>query len=171
MADEPKDRDSLYLRAAAEFGEPLVRLARAYEAHPDLRRDLLQDIHFELWRSFAGFRGQCSTRTWVYRVAHNVGISRRMRKRKLQLVSLEEAAALPAPTGDDSAADESGNVARLHELIRRLVRPDDQVMLLYLEDLDAAAIGEITGLSARAVATRIHRIKAILTRQFGVHRD
>jgi len=40
-------------------------------------------------------------------------------------------------------------------------------MLLYLEDLDAAAIGEITGLSARAVATRIHRIKKILAGRFG----
>ena len=44
--------------------------------------------------------------------------------------------------------------------------PDDQVMLLYLEDMDAQAIGEITGLSARAVATRIHRIKALLARHF-----
>jgi RNA polymerase sigma-70 factor (ECF subfamily) len=39
-------------------------------------------------------------------------------------------------------------------------------MLLYLEDMDAGAIGEVTGLSARAVATRIHRIKALLARNF-----
>ena len=51
-------------------------------------------------------------------------------------------------------------------LIRRLTPPDDQVMLLYLEDVDAASIGDITGLSARAVATRIHRIKAMLSRKF-----
>jgi RNA polymerase sigma-70 factor, ECF subfamily len=36
------------------------------------------------------------------------------------------------------------------------------VMLLYLEDLDAAAIGEVTGLSARNVATKVHRLKALL---------
>ena len=39
-------------------------------------------------------------------------------------------------------------------------------MLLYLEDMDAQTIGDITGLSARAVATRIHRIKALLARHF-----
>ncbi|MGZ6014354.1 MAG: sigma factor-like helix-turn-helix DNA-binding protein [Phenylobacterium sp.] len=44
--------------------------------------------------------------------------------------------------------------------------PDRQVLLLYLEDLDAAAIGEITGLSAGAVATKIHRLKALLARRF-----
>jgi N-acetylneuraminic acid mutarotase len=35
-------------------------------------RDLLQEIHFQLWRSFAHFDHRCSLRTWVYRVAHNV---------------------------------------------------------------------------------------------------
>jgi RNA polymerase sigma-70 factor (ECF subfamily) len=41
-------------------------------------------------------------------------------------------------------------------------------MLLYLDDLDAKEIGEITGLSAGAVATRIHRAKAVLARRFNV---
>jgi RNA polymerase sigma-70 factor (ECF subfamily) len=40
------------------------------------------------------------------------------------------------------------------------------VMLLYLEDLDAAAIGEIMGLSPGAVRVQIHRIKAVLKRRF-----
>ena len=64
-------RDDLYLKASAEFGPALDRLARAYEADPSQRLDLLQDIHFALWRSFSGFAEQCSLRTWVYRVAVN----------------------------------------------------------------------------------------------------
>ena len=43
---------------------------------------------------------------------------------------------------------------------------DRQVLLLYLEDLDAAAIGEITGLSPGAIAVKIHRAKAVLARRF-----
>src|SRR5665213_950341 len=64
-------QDELYLRAIVEFGPALARLARAYEQDADQRRDLLQDVNFALWRSFASFAGQCSLRTWVYRVAHN----------------------------------------------------------------------------------------------------
>ena len=82
MADAHEHRDTQYVQTAAEFGEALVRLARVYESDPDLRRDLLQDIHFELWRSLARFAGQCSLRTWVYRVAHNVAISRSLRRRR-----------------------------------------------------------------------------------------
>ncbi len=63
------------MEAAAEFGPALDRLARGYEADADLRRDLRQDIHTELWRSLARFDGRCSLRTWVYRVAHNTAAS------------------------------------------------------------------------------------------------
>jgi RNA polymerase sigma-70 factor, ECF subfamily len=43
---------------------------------------------------------------------------------------------------------------------------DRQIVVCYLEDLDAATIGEITGLSAANVAMRIHRIERILARTF-----
>ena len=56
-------------------------------------------------------------------------------------------------------------------MIHRLPPADRQVMLLYLEDLSAAEIGEVTGLSANAVAVRIHRIKALLARKFGAQGD
>ena len=161
----PQDR--LYLQAAAEFGPALERLARVYEADQDQRRDLLQDIHLALWRSFAGFNGQCSLRTWVYRVAHNTGISGRIRRKRPKLASLDELAQTASGHDAEAAAQDAQAIARLHALIRSLKPPDDQVMLLYLEDFDAAAIGEVTGLSAGAVATRIHRIKKILATRFG----
>ena len=159
-------QDEIYLSVIAEFGPALVRLARAYEQDADQRRDLLQDVHFALWRSFAGFAGQCSMRTWVYRVAHNTAISARVRRRRARLVSLEELAETPSADDPEHAVGNANALARLGMLIRCLSSPDDQVMLLYLEEVDAASIAEITGLSAGAVATRIHRIKALLSRQF-----
>ena len=166
-------RDAQYQQAAAQFGAALARLAAVYEPDADQRRDLLQDIHLALWRSLEGFAGQCSLRTWVYRVAHNVGISRRLRRRggprSEQLLSLDAwdegamPAQLPAQDHDPVATlQDERAIARLRGLVRALRPPDDQVMLLYLEDVDAASIGEITGLSAGGVATRVHRIKSVL---------
>ena len=86
-------QDELYQDAAKTYGAALERLARAYEADPEIRRDLLQDIHVALWRSFEGFDGRCSVRTWIYRVAHNVGASHVMRQRRTRteaLVGLED---------------------------------------------------------------------------------
>ena len=162
-------RAELYDEAAATFGGALERLARAYEADADLRRDLLQEIHVALWRSFGGFDGRCSLRTWIYRVAHNVGAShvlRQQRTRARELVGLEEMENLVDATNGPEAADRSHALGRLLELIQRLKPLDRHVILSYLEGLDAASIGEITGLSAGNVATKIHRIKNMLARQF-----
>jgi RNA polymerase sigma-70 factor (ECF subfamily) len=51
-------------------------------------------------------------------------------------------------------------------LIQKLKPHDKQVMLLYLEGMDSASIGEITGFSPGNVATKIHRIKNLLNRKF-----
>ena len=51
-------------------------------------------------------------------------------------------------------------------LIQQLKAPDRQLIVLYLEGLDAASIAEITGISAGAVRVQIHRIKRILARRF-----
>lgn len=163
--------DEAYARAAATFGPALERLSGAYEADPDLRRDLLQDIHFALWRSFVRFDGRCSERTWVYRVAHNVAAShvlRRRRSRSKSLTTLDEIAAQadPLQPSPEAEAGERHALGRLTALVQALAPPDRQIVVLYLEGLDAAAIGEVCGLTPGAVAAKIHRLKAVLARRF-----
>jgi RNA polymerase sigma-70 factor (ECF subfamily) len=51
-------------------------------------------------------------------------------------------------------------------LIHALAPLDRQVILLYLEGMDGSAIGDITGLSSGNVATKVHRIKKILSQRF-----
>ena len=166
---EAEDQERRYQAASAEFGPALERLARGYEADPDQRRDLVQEIHVALWRSFETFDGRCSVRTWTYRVAHNVATSYVLKRRRLRLDRLSSLEDVPEPAGGDDPEAEVGErqvMARLMGLIDALKPADRQVMLLYLEDLDAAAIGEVTGLSPGAVAVKIHRLKAILARSF-----
>jgi RNA polymerase sigma-70 factor (ECF subfamily) len=169
IATRNTTQDDLYRDAAEEFAAALERLARAYEAHPDKRRDLLQEIHFQLWRSFQRFDARCSVRTWVYRVAHHVAASHVLRERRTfsALVSLEQLESLPDARQRESSTYQRINLERLAALIQQLKPLDRQVIVCYLEEMDAASIGEITGLSPGNVAMRIHRIKNILARRFG----
>jgi len=168
-------QDDLYRNAADQYGSSLERLAIAYEADPEKRRDLSQDIHFQLWRSFQRYDARCSLRTWVYRVAHHVAASHVLRERRIfsKLVSLEELETLPdKDTTGHIEMDQRRNLERLSALIQQLKPLDRQVIVSYLEDMDAASIGELTGLSPGNVAMKIHRIKNILARRFhegGVH--
>lgn len=159
----------MYQEAAATYGAALERLARVYEADPDKRRDLSQEIQLALWRSFEGFDGRCSLRTWIYRVAHNAATSHIIRQRRAKaqtLVSLEELDNLPNHAAGGLGADQRLALDRLLALIQQLKPLDRQVILSYLEGMDAASIGEITGISPGNVATKIHRIKNILARKF-----
>ena len=162
------DQDQLYAEAAATYGAALARLARAYETDADRSRDLLQDIHVALWQSLSRFEGRCSMRTWAYRVAHNVATSQVTRRRASMptLVGLDELEETAAASTTDEALDAHRALERLQTLVHRLKPLDRQLMLLYLEGIDAASIGEVTGLSAGNVATKIHRIKSVLARRF-----
>jgi len=173
-AARTREQEQRYLDAVGTFGPALERLARAYERDVDKRRDLLQDIHVALWRSLARFDGRCSLRTWVYRVAHNTATSKTLRTRTNAptLVAIDDSldslaeVAHEQRTAEEHRLDRTRALERLHDMIGQLRPLDRQVMLLYLEQLDAASIAEITGLSAANVSTRVHRIKQILVRQF-----
>jgi RNA polymerase sigma-70 factor (ECF subfamily) len=168
-ASRGTSQERRYVEAAAEFGAALERLARAYEPDPDKRRDLLQEIHIALWRSLARFDGRCSLRTWVYRVAHNTATSKALRPRTNAptLVALDDSLeSIAAANSEAQALDRRRALERLHHLIQQLRPLDRQVMVLYLEQLDAASIAEITGISAVNVATKVRRIKQILIQRF-----
>ena len=161
----PKSGQSdLYEEAVGEFGAAIERLARSYEFDAHKRQDLLQNIHFDLWRSFERFNGQCSLRTWVYRVAHNVATTHVMderRRRSTPLVGLEELDT--REVGVEPDADRKVLVSRLMELIQRLRPLDRELAVLYLEGLNAAEISEVMGITPGNVATKISRIKKILS--------
>lgn len=169
MNSDSRGQNARYVAAAREHGAMIERLARGYEADPELRRDLVQDIHAALWRSFAIFEGQCAERSWVHRIAHNVAVTHMMtgrRGRKVPLVGLDEILELPAGSDTERETGERRLANRLLAAIHMLKPADRQVMLLYLEDLTAAEIGEVTGLSAGAVSVRIHRLKALLAQPY-----
>lgn len=158
-----QSRESLYREVRERFSAPLERLAAAYEADQDRRRDLLQDVHAALWRSLEVFDERCSLRTWVYRVAHNVATTHLLRQRSARFVQLDE---LADEADVEATVERRLVVQRLEALARRLAPLDRQLLVLYLEGVPAAGIAEVTGLSPGNVATRVHRLKALLARRF-----
>jgi RNA polymerase sigma-70 factor (ECF subfamily) len=159
-------RAERYEQVVSAFGDAIVRLARGYERDDDRRRDLLQDIHLAIWRSLESYDGRCALRTWVYRVAHNVAASHVLRDRRhgaRTLVSLDALEARSYAVDGQRVVDLRLQQGWLHEMVGQLRPVDRQLMLLYLEGMDAASIGEVSGLSPENVATKIHRIKRILS--------
>lgn len=159
----------LYDTAMAEFGAAIKRLAAAYETDVDKRRDLVQEIHFQIWRSLAVFDRRCSLRTWIFRVAHNTAVTWVTRERRItsSLVGLEEIDIVSASDAlGETGIDRTRSLERISRLIQTLKPLDRQIMLAWLEDMELTDIAEITGLSPANVSMKVHRIKNVLARHF-----
>ena len=158
----------MYEAAAAQYGAALDRLARAYEADPDRRRDLSQEIHLELWRSFARFDGRCSIRTWVYRVALNTALTHARRRPVHVETPLDEdhveAADLVSLDAADDTPDLGEQSERLYAAIDRLGDVDRMLVTMYLDERSYREMAEVIGISESHVGVKLHRIKKALAR-------
>ncbi len=163
-APTPEDEFAELLR---EFGPALRRLAAAYTRSAADQDDLFQEIVFALWGALPRFRGEASQRTYVYRVAHNRGISWRSRRRPpVEPIDHHHQPADPARTAEQQLIrDEAFD--RLLRVVRDLSDPLRQVVLLQLEGLEAGEIAEVLGVSTNVVHVRAHRARETLRALLG----
>ena len=168
IASAASKRDDLYQSAIREFGRALDRLAAGYEPDAEKRHDLRQNIHLQLWKSLEVFDGRCSLKTWTFRVAHNTALSyvHGERRRNARFVRLEDIDVTPHSSDWEPNIDRDRVLQQLLRLILALKPLDRQIMISYLEEMDAASISEITGLSPANIAMKIHRIKRLISRRF-----
>jgi len=143
----------------------LYKVAYIYCRDEEDRRDLIQDMAVQLWRSFDRFDGRSSLTTWTYRVAMNVAIShRRGEGRRIRgALPLDVAVDMAGESGIFAIDDERGKV--LHALIAGLDEMNRALVLLYLDGFDHKEIATMLGTSAGNVATRLGRIKLKLQAQ------
>lgn len=146
-----------------DFGPSLDRLAAAYEADPAERDDLLQDISFALWRALPSFRGECSERTFVYRIAHNRGLTHRARRRHRVTEPLERAEVVADTAADpEQATIRNLTRERLMAAVRRLPEGARQVVILSLSGLGASEIADVLGITENNAAVRLSRARRAL---------
>ncbi|RAJ05198.1 RNA polymerase sigma-70 factor (ECF subfamily) [Chitinophaga skermanii] len=145
----------------------IYKIANAYCKNDEDRKDLVQEMIVQLWRSFENYSDQYKYSTWIYRVALNVAISsyRKESKRKT----------IPIPGEIIQLVDQSSklelneHLRLLQQFISELKEVDRALMLLYLDERPYKEISEIMGLSESNVATKMGRIKKILQQKFEQH--
>jgi RNA polymerase sigma factor (sigma-70 family) len=144
----------------------LYKVARAWSRDPHERADLLQEMVFQLWRSFERYDEGLPFSTWAYRVSLNVAISfhRRESRHRLDVVPLEQFG-LDVADADRALADESADVTRLLDRVAALDELSRALVLLHLDGRRHAEIGAALGISEGNVATRLGRIKDRLRRE------
>lgn len=151
--------------AAIKASEMLIyKISSVYTDTAEDRQDLMQEIIYNLWKSFDSFSQRSSLTTWIYRVAMNVAIYHlKQRKRRVSTIPIGENDLQIRDTESTDSYEERLAVLRRHLVDFNLL--EKGIVMLYLEDKNYAEIAEIVGISESNVGTRMSRIKEKLRKQ------
>jgi RNA polymerase sigma factor (sigma-70 family) len=144
----------------------IFKVCNAYCHNEEDRKDLVQEVIIQLWRSFEKYDGRCKLSTWMYRIALNTAIShyRASRNRTKNTVSIHESLIDFADENDHHELD--ANVKLLYSFISQFNELNKALMILYLDNNSYKDIAEVLGISETNVATKINRLKKQLKQQF-----
>jgi RNA polymerase sigma-70 factor (ECF subfamily) len=134
--------------------------------------DVTQEVFVTAFRKLATFEGRSSFLTWLRRIAFNLAIDLRRRKKSRGSATQFAVADDIVSTKESSVADSmitSETVSTVRRAIDSL--PDEQrvvVVLRDLQDLDYSEIAELLSIPIGTVRSRLHRarleLKATLER-------
>jgi RNA polymerase sigma factor (sigma-70 family) len=156
-----ESRTARFERIRTGLGPALTRVVASYARPGADHDDLAQEVALAVWNALPTFRGDCSERAFVLRVAHNRGMHHLFRRRPPGDDAELDQRADPGP-GPDVSASQRQEVERLFASIRRLAPAQRQVLTLALEELPHAEISQVLGLSVSNVAVRLSRARAAL---------
>jgi len=163
-----ESRDERFVRLLHEHDRALRRLARSYERDPARQQDLVQDIWLAVWQALPRFRGGCSEKTFVFRIAHNRSVSHIDYAQRRRTEPLPDETPLASIDPDP---ERSLSIQQRHERLQRAVQDLPiglrQVVVLALEGLSHAEIGDILGITENNVAVRLSRARTNLSRLLG----
>jgi RNA polymerase sigma factor (sigma-70 family) len=141
----------------------IYKIARSYCKDPNDKQDLIQEMLFQLWKSFDKFDSSYKFSTWMYRIALNVSISFYRKESRRQQINQPLSESVLNLKEDNTSKDLD---TKLNQFIQELKELDRAIIILYLEGNSQQDIGEILGLTATNVSTKVSRIKELLKQKF-----
>ncbi|HYG01660.1 MAG TPA: sigma-70 family RNA polymerase sigma factor [Chryseosolibacter sp.] len=157
------EKKTTFIQLVEDNERLIYKVASFYTDNGDDRDDLVQEIIYNLWRSFQSFKNNSSLTTWMYRVAMNVSILYlKKNKRRIATVPINEEVSNVEDTPVDNFEE---NLLKLQKHIQQLNLLEKGIVMLYLESRSHEEIAEITGLSKTNVGTKLSRIKEKLKQQ------
>lgn len=141
----------------------IYKIASIYTDNAEDRADLVQEIVYQLWRSFGTFSNRSGLNTWIYQVAMNVAIGQlKTAKRKVPTIPIDDH---HFSYGESCQSEDAERWKLLKQHIDKLNLLEKGIVLLYLEDKGYEEIAEIVGISVSNVGTKLSRIKEKLRQQ------
>ena len=160
-------REDEFLELLEQYKKILFKVANLYCRNRADFPDVVQEIVLQAWRSFGHYDHSRPFSTWLYRIALNVAISfYRAETRRLRSIVPADEYIVEIAVPPSEAAELEAQLRLLHSFIGQFGELDKALVLLYMDGNSNDTIGEILGISASNVGTRMNRIKQKLQRKW-----
>lgn len=154
----PNDMEERLIRLMTDHGTDIKRLCRCLLNDAQLAEDAAQETFVKAWRALPSFRGECSEKTWLCRIAVTTcrsmqrGFWMRRLDRRLTPEDLPRQAAQPQP--EDSPLWEA--VQALPMDLKRAV------LLRYYEEFSLKEAAQALGVGVNTLNTRLRKARKLL---------
>ncbi|MCO6460961.1 MAG: sigma-70 family RNA polymerase sigma factor [Saprospiraceae bacterium] len=162
------DKSAEFLEVIESHKGILFKVANSYCKSDEDRKDLVQEVIIQLWRSFENYNNQFKLSTWIYRIALNVAISFYRKEKSRKNISNPITSEIFNFSDPSIPTEKATNLGILYQIISELNDLDKGLILLYLEEKSYKEISEVIGITETNVATKINRIKNKLKKEFNL---
>lgn len=132
------------------------KVSQVYFDDEDSRLDVIQEMMYQLWKSYPSFDQRSRFSTWMYSVCLNTALTYLKKNKKNKNETLNES---HHHIPNELITDIEEQSSQLKWAISLLTSLNKAIILLYLEGHSYFEISEITGLSKSNVSVRLVRIK------------
>ena len=131
----------------------IYKLVHLYADNEEDKKDLYQEILFQAWKSYPGFRGESKFSTWLYRLCLNTIFTLQKRINRVEYTDTRQF--------EETYAEEPNinETERLYMALRSLAETDRAVVSLHLDGYSNPEIGTILGITPNLVGVKFHRAK------------
>ena len=139
--------------------------------------DAAQEVFVKVWRSIAGFKGEASFKTWLYRICANVcNDILRKRQRRGMTVSLDDDSSAAELLSELPTPEDSLEVNERQRLVRRAIDSLSNefitvIVLSELQQLSYEEVANVLKIPTGTVKSRLNRARNALRKKLSDKRE
>ena len=154
-SDAGQDRNQRFTSLVDQYQEPLLRMCCLYLCDRSLAEDAVQETFLKVYRTLDIFRGECSEKTWIMRIAmhvcYDINHTGWFRHTNRQVT--------PDMLADQTAAEQPDeNDRELAAAVMKLPRKlREAILLYYYQGMNVNEMAEALRISHSSVSDRLIR--------------
>ena len=135
----------------------LYKISRLYMDDTDDRNDLVQEMTYQLWKSYQQFKGESQFSTWMYRVCLNTALT--FFKKESKKVKSDQIREDYDQVDEIDSFDKENQLNHFYKAVQKLNSVQKALIFLYLEGKSHKEIGDDLGISEGNARVKLNRTK------------